>query len=261
MNIRQCYKVLGVRTGADMEEVKAAFRRRAFELHPDLNPGDPEANIRFQELNEAYVLLKAAISSEPPPRPEQAKPKGPPTTDKAEGARRYERQAKTGPGASAPGGARDGAQSGPRFSFRKEDVIKNILSDPFARKVFEDIYQQVRQSGSAATAPTVVKRRNLSLRWGEKELSLDLTRGLFGGLRHWLRRQMDDEQTVRLAPAQLLPGNIVRLTIRRAWSGAPVTVEVPIPADYVVGRALRLKGLGRKLGPLKGDLYLRLLAG
>ncbi len=242
-----------------MEEVKAAFRRRAFELHPDLNPGDPDANIRFQEVNEAYVLLKQALANEPPPRPKPGKP-GKPTAAQAEGARRYERQAKAGPKTEAAPKNGAKAAQGKTFSFRKEDVIKNILSDPFARKVFEDIYSQVRKGGAKA-GPTVVKRRSLALRWGEKELNLDVSRGIFGGLRHWLRQQMDDEQTIRLAPSQLLPGNIVRLTIRRAWSGAPVTVEVPIPADYVIGRPLRLRGLGRKLGPFKGDLYLRLFAG
>ena len=57
-----------------------------------------------------------------------------------------------------------------------------------------------------------------------------------------------------------MPGSRLKIQIRRAWSGQPVSVEVPLPSDYVVGRPLRLKGLGRKLGPLKGDLYLRLLA-
>ncbi|BBD08310.1 J domain-containing protein [Desulfovibrio ferrophilus] len=268
MNIKQCYKVLGVRSGADMEEVKTAFRARAFELHPDLNPNDPEAHTKFQEVNEAYVLLKEALVNEPPPRrgKKRADPRpGKPKADKTEGARRYERQAKAEakarPGAGPKPGPKREATPGPRFTYKKEDVLKNILNDPFARKVFEDIYSQIRQGGaSAKSAPQVVKRRSLSLRWGSKQLKMDLSRGLFGTVKHWFARQMDDEQTVTLQAGQLLPGNIIRLTIRRAWSGDPVTVEVPIPADYVVGRPLRLRGLGRKLGPFKGDLYLRLMA-
>ena len=270
MNIRQCYKVLGVRAGADMEEVKAAFRRRAFELHPDLHPGDADAKARFQQLNEAYVLLKEALVNEPPPsRKKTRKKNDAPTAGKAEGARRYERQSQAAPETDAPGAKTSGAKrpkteasADPRFTFKKEDVFENSLSDPFARKVFEDIYSQIRRKGAAAEhVPQQIKNRSLSLRWGEKVMRLDLSRGFFGGIRHWMRKQMDDEQIVRLAPSQLLPGNIVRLTIRRAWGGEPVTVEVPIPADYVVGRPLRLRGLGRKLGPVKGDLYLRLMAG
>lgn len=270
MDIKQCYKVLGVRSGAGMGEVKTAFRARAFELHPDLNPNNPEAHAKFQEVNEAYVLLKEALANEPPPRQEKQRPTskpGKPTADRTEGAHRYEQQAKTEApgrtGATQPGatGPKREATPGARFSYKKEDVLKNILNDPFARKVFEDIYSQIRKGGAAArNAPKMVKRRSLSLHWGSKELKLDLSRGLVGGIKHWLTKQMDDEQTVTLQAGQLMPGNIIRLTIRRAWSGDPVTVEVPIPMDYVVGRPLRLRGLGRKLGPVKGDLYLRLLA-
>lgn len=267
MDIRECYRILRLPKGATPDDLKSAFRKRAFELHPDLNPGNPQAHTEFQKLNEAYVLLREALGQEPPPRPGAARP----TAEQAEGAARYRAQAGAqapGKGAQAPGaapgaapgqGPRAGAASDGRFFYRKEEVLRNILNDPFARKVFEDIYSQIRQ-GAPAGAPGVTRSRSLALRWGDREMSLDLTFGLWRGLKGWLRRQMDDEQTVRLPAAQLLPGNRLRLQVRRAWSGDPVTVEVPIPPDYVVGRALRLRGLGRKLGPLKGDLYLRLMA-
>ncbi len=262
MDIRECYRILGLAKGATLGDVKSAFRRRAFELHPDLNPGNPNAQAEFQKLNEAYVLLRQAMADEPQPRA-GAGP-GAPTADQAEGAARYRTQAETEapgrPGAGPTPGEAKKEAPGPRFRFRKEEVLGNILNDPFARKVFEDIYSQIRRSGARSAAPAPVRSRNLSLRWGGREMSLDLTFGLWRGLKNWVRRQMDDEQTVRLPANQLLPGNRIRLQIRRALSGDPVTVEVPIPPDYVIGRALRLRGLGRKLGPLRGDLYLRLMA-
>ena len=269
MDIRECYRILRLHRGASLDDVKSAFRKRAFELHPDLNPGNPQAHAEFQKLNEAYVLLREALAQEPPPRP-GARPEAKPTADQAEGAARYRAPAQaTAPGNGAgavngasPSGPRPGAGADGRFFYRKEEVLKNILNDPFARKVFEDIYSQIRRGApTAAPGPSgVTRRRSLALRWGDREMSLDLTFGLWRGLKGWVRRQMDDEQTVRLPAAQLLPGNRLRLQVRRAWSGDAVTVEVPIPPDYVVGRALRLRGLGRKLGPLKGDLYLRLMA-
>ena len=51
------YARLGVARGASQEEIQKAFRRRARELHPDVNP-DPEAEEAFKALNEAYEVLK-----------------------------------------------------------------------------------------------------------------------------------------------------------------------------------------------------------
>ena len=55
------------------------------------------------------------------------------------------------------------------------------------------------------------------------------------------------------------PGKVVRLTVSTRF-GEAKTIEVTLPPDFVVGRPVRLKGLGRKLGPFTGDLYLRVLA-
>ena len=56
---KRCYyDVLGVNRGSRDSEVKAAFRRLAKECHPDSCNGDPHAEKRFKELNEAYEALK-----------------------------------------------------------------------------------------------------------------------------------------------------------------------------------------------------------
>ncbi len=52
------YGVLGVSPGATDEEIKRAYRRRARELHPDANGGDPEAEARFKEVTVAYEVLR-----------------------------------------------------------------------------------------------------------------------------------------------------------------------------------------------------------
>ena len=48
------YEVLGVPHGASEEEIKAAYRRLAKRYHPDLNPGDPTAAQKMNEVNQAY---------------------------------------------------------------------------------------------------------------------------------------------------------------------------------------------------------------
>ncbi|SHO63144.1 molecular chaperone DnaJ [Pseudoxanthobacter soli DSM 19599] len=55
---RDYYEVLGVGRDADEKTLKSAFRKLAMGCHPDRHPGDPEAETRFKELNEAYDVLK-----------------------------------------------------------------------------------------------------------------------------------------------------------------------------------------------------------
>ncbi|MCM0756720.1 J domain-containing protein [Desulfovibrio aminophilus] len=52
------YKILGVSKTASQEEVSKAFKKLARKYHPDLNPGDPAAEGKFKEANEAYEVLK-----------------------------------------------------------------------------------------------------------------------------------------------------------------------------------------------------------
>jgi len=51
------YEVLEIERNASNEEIKRSYKRLAFEHHPDRNPGNIEAEVRFKEINEAYQLL------------------------------------------------------------------------------------------------------------------------------------------------------------------------------------------------------------
>lgn len=57
MEKRDYYEVLGVKKGAGEDEIKKAFRQKAKQYHPDLNPNDKEAEKCFKEVNEAYEVL------------------------------------------------------------------------------------------------------------------------------------------------------------------------------------------------------------
>ncbi len=54
---RDYYEVLGVDRGASEAEIKKAYRTIAKKNHPDMNPGDKEAEARFKEASEAYAIL------------------------------------------------------------------------------------------------------------------------------------------------------------------------------------------------------------
>lgn len=287
MTLRECYRILQVGNGASLDEVKKAYRKLAFELHPDLNPGRPEAARRFQRLNEAYVLLSRTLDA----AGSGGNGSGAAERESAEreAARAYEQARQrfgdmgsggtggtgsTGASASSASAGASGRASSARaasgadrnrrkaeatYQAGQDEVLQDILRDPFARRVFEDIYSQIRRDGGGLAARPP-KKRKLSLEWGGKALTVDLTHGIGGAVKGWLRRQIDDEQTVYLPALSIVPGARLRLQVTQGLSGEVRTVEVTLPQDYVVGRPIRLKGLGKRIGPWQGDLYLRILA-
>lgn len=271
MNVRDSYRLLRVREGASLDEVKKAFRAMAFKLHPDLNPGDPHAARHFQRVNEAYVVLKEHLEQNGAQQARKAEQKRqpPPGPGPDEARRKAEQQRMARERQKQQ--ARDARQARQtseaegknRNSPKKEEVLHEILKDPFARQVFEDIYSQIRKDGgkNVAKAAKPRKRKKLQFQWGEKNVDLDLSEGFVNGARRWVRSWLDDSQTLRMPPGILRPGSRVRLQVKQGWSGKPMAVDVTLPPDYVAGRAIRLKGLGRKFGPFVGDLYVRLLVG
>ena len=57
MEYKDYYKILGVDRNASEAEIKSAFRKLALQYHPDRNQGNPKAEDKFKEINEAYEVL------------------------------------------------------------------------------------------------------------------------------------------------------------------------------------------------------------
>jgi len=57
MNVEASYRLLGLKVGATLEEVKKSYRVLARKYHPDVNPDDSRSPDRFIEINQAYNLL------------------------------------------------------------------------------------------------------------------------------------------------------------------------------------------------------------
>ncbi len=56
---RDYYEVLGVERTASVAEIRSAYRKLAAHYHPDVNPGDHEAEEKFKEINEAHEVLSS----------------------------------------------------------------------------------------------------------------------------------------------------------------------------------------------------------
>ncbi|WP_291322687.1 DnaJ domain-containing protein [Desulfonatronospira sp.] len=264
MDRHESLKILGLGPEADLESIKKAYRVLAFALHPDLNPDDPEAGYKFHQVNTAYVTLRReADQGQGKSFSEDHKGR----TSRKEASRTYQRQARSGWDNAGTKNKKawenqyesSAQQAREGFFYRQEEVLKDILNDPFAKQVFEDIFKRLKRDKNE-TSPAEIKKRRLKLEWGKINLDIDLSGGILAGIKKWFSSQLDDEQTVHLSPFKLRPGSSIRINVARRWAGPPQVINVNLPQDYVVGRPVRLKGMGRKIGPWKGDLYLRLLA-
>ncbi len=75
MDLGDCYRLLGLRSGASFTDIKMSYRRLAQQYHPDINPNDTKAKEKFIAITEAYKFLLEVV----PPQESFAKSTGKPS--------------------------------------------------------------------------------------------------------------------------------------------------------------------------------------
>ena len=287
LSLKECYEILKIDKHADLETLKSAYRKRAFELHPDLHPDNPDAGRQFQRLNEAYVALSAVLKPAAEKAAQGKDAGAEPKANKAqeektqESARQDDASQKAAADDAADKSDKSDKTDKTTHAYAEEEVLRELLNDPFARRVFEDIYSELhrqdaeRAAAEAAAArkeeeaagaeprgmrrdPPPAKERRVDVSWMKKGPSKGLGLLFKNGVTGWLRHQIDEEQSFSLPTNMLLPGSRIRLRIRQGISGELVTVEIKLPHDFIPGKPVRLRGLGKRIDPWQGDLYLTL---
>jgi tetratricopeptide (TPR) repeat protein len=127
MNLAECYRLLGLTSGASFEQIKASYRRLARQYHPDINPHDRQAKDKFIQLTTAYQMLLAERSA-PQPIDTASLPKV---------VVRKKMTTETAPTPTTPG---------PPSGVRKVPPIQiNPKLSPLEQQLKENSYQQLQQ--------------------------------------------------------------------------------------------------------------------
>jgi DnaJ-class molecular chaperone len=227
---RDYYEILGVSRDASPEQIKKAYRAKARQLHPDVNPGDKKAEAEFKEAQQAYDVL-----SDPEKRS---------LYDRL-GRSAYEAMggAGAGPRAAASEWARQQAGGGPEFIDFSEffgpggagrvhfgtGVGPDLGAEELGGGLFEELFSRLRGGGGGS------RTRRSSSRAGRSE-----------------------DATVTIPFETAVRGGEATIQVIRP-SGRSETLAIKIPPGTAPGAKLRLKGRGEPGlgGGPPGDLIVK----
>lgn len=245
MEQKDYYEILGVEGKATRHEIRAAYRRLAFQYHPDRNKDNPAATSRMKEINEAYAVL-----SDPEKRA------------------RYDALKET-LGSSAYGRFRQDYSDSDIFRGSDISQIFEELSRVFGLRGFQDIFRESygkTYQGFEFRRPGVFGRVFVSSHppggktGGAPPLRGPLGRIIKYGLRKaWgieiPERGEDLEDAITISPDLAAKGGKIRYSFRKTHRDLIVAIAPGIRE----GQKIRLRGMGRegKGGGESGDLYVR----
>jgi DnaJ-class molecular chaperone len=219
MEFKDYYATLGVTKASSEKEIKQAFRKLARKLHPDVNPGDKNAEAKFKDINEAYEVLGDQAKRKKYDelganwrQYEQAEAQG--------AANPFGNQWRTAPGAGQTG-----------YRTMTQEEMEGMFGDS---NPFSDFFSTF--FGGAPDDGAERGRR---------------------GARKRQRPGRDVEHEIELTLEDAYQGTTRRLALKQG--GHARTVDVRIPVGVSEGSRVRVTGEGEHGagGAASGDLYLR----
>lgn len=385
LTLQEAYTLLDVERSAGIDEVKQAYRKRAFALHPDLHPDNENAAMEFQRVNEAYVTVITYLDSQAKKksakaqfvnaekakkskfeeekrqaeqkRAEERKRKEKEREERIERERRemerrqarerarreeirrkrlqeeidkeearikakqeeerlnlikkleekaqefktliIEQMEEVRKERESQAHAQNQNENWEQVQYKNPNNAYNAFGVPIYNKYAGNFEQKIHQQPEEAvkaekteagtsqdTAYTNVNasRQNSRSERNEEEKSqkdyfteqeisankensipqaiikagAEPLEGIKKGISSWFKNQIDEELELFFPAAKLQPGVKMRLQFRVGLTSELQTVELTLPKDFVPGKPMRLRGLGKKIGKWQGDLYLKL---